>query len=409
MRTLLLPVGLLLVACGAPSAPTPSDDPADWPIDTSKAWRPVLSEPRWLIPGPSLPAEAKPVLASNNNADLIMHDGRLWLGWRTAPTHFASPETRLHLMSSGDLGKTWRFEKTLHIGADMREPLFLSLGGVLRFHYFEAGTDMFSFEPKQEWRLTLGRDGTWSEPERWSTKGHITWSLKTRSSLGWRTSYAGNHYNLGAPSEVKLSFTKTADGVTWEPVSGDGVVYTGGVSEAAFEFDENGDLWAVTRNEDGDATGFGSHVCFAKKDDLGRWDCGSKASPHRYDSPKLFRHGNELFLVARRNPTGPFDLGRDELTFAQKQTSYLATYSSSPKRTALYRVNRERRQVEWIEDLPSSGDTAFPSVVRLDAHRFLISNYTSPVDWDVDRSWLTGQTIAAGTRIYLLELTFTAD
>jgi hypothetical protein len=44
--------------------------------------------------------------------------------------------------------------------------------------------------------------------------------------------------------------------------------------------------------------------------------------------------------------------------------------------------------------------------VRVDAHRFLIANYTSPVDWDVDRSWLTGQTLQAGTRLYVVELTF---
>lgn len=398
-----------LAACAPPGPVTPSDDPADWPVDTTTTWRPVLGEPRWLIPGPAIPAGATPVLASNNNADLLMHAGRLWLGWRTAPTHFASADTRLHLLSSGDLGQTWRFEKTIHLGADMREPLFLSLGGTLRFHFFEAGTDMFSFEPKQEWRLTLGANGTFGEPERWSTPGHITWSLKTRGGVAWRTSYSGNHYNLGTPSKLELAFTRSTDGVTWEPVAGDGVVYRGGVSEAAFEFDEAGDLWAVTRNEDGDTTGFGSHVCFASRDALGSWDCGTKSDPNRYDSPKLFRHGADLFLVARRNPAGPFDLGRDELTFSQKQTAYLAAYSSSPKRTALYRVDRAARRVVWLQDLPSSGDTAFPSVVRLDAHRFLISNYTSPVDWDVDRSWLTGQTIAAGTRIYLVELSFVPE
>ncbi|MDP3235587.1 MAG: hypothetical protein Q8N26_22575 [Myxococcales bacterium] len=406
MRALLIVP--LIAACSPPPAPvvTPSDDPSDWVVDATKTWKPVLGEPRWLVPGPLVPAAAKPVLASNNNVDLVMHGGRLWMGWRTAPSHFASAETRLHVMSSGDLGQSWRFETTVFQGADMREPLFLSMGGVLRFHWFEAGSDPFSFEPRQSWRITLGPDGRFSEPERWAEPKHITWSLEVRGGVAWRTSYSGTHYMLGLPSDLSLAFTTSTDGVTWLPVAGDGVVYRGGVSEAAFEFDADGNLWAVTRNEDGDATGFGSHVCFAARDALGSWSCSAKSDPHRYDSPKLFRHGSELFLVARRNPSGPFDQGRDELSFAQQQTAYLAAYSASPKRTALYRLDRERRRVEWLFDLPSSGDTAFPSVVRVDAHRFLIANYTSPVDFDVDRSWLTGQTIAAGTKLYLVELAF---
>ena len=410
-RVRVLLVSLLTLGCSPPppAVVTPSDDPADWVVDPSRTWRPVLGEPRWLVPGPLVPAAAKPVLAANNNVDLVMHDGRLWMGWRTAPSHFASAETRLHVVSSGDLGQTWRFETTVFQGADLREPLFLSMGGVLRFHWFEAGTDPFSFEPRQSWRITLGSDGRWSEPERWAEPKHITWSLEVRGGVAWRTSYSGTHYMLGMPSDLSLAFTTSADGVTWQPVAGDGVVYRGGVSEAAFEFDADGNLWAVTRNEDGDATGFGSHVCFAAKAALGSWSCSPKSDPHRYDSPKLFRHGTELFLVARRNPSGPFDQGRDELSFSQKQTAYLGAYSASPKRTALYRLDRERRRVEWLFDLPSSGDTAFPSVVRVDAHRFLIANYTSPVDFDVDRSWLTGQTIAAGTQLYLVELAFEED
>ncbi len=409
MRIFAPMVVLLALACGAPKVATPSDDPKDWPVDTSRTWTPVLGAPRFIVPGPTLPAGLTPVMASNNNVDLVMHDGRLWMAWRSAPTHFASTDARLHLMSSGDLGQTWKFEHTVHQGADLREPLFLSHQGVLRFFWFEAGTDMFAFEPKHEWRMTLGADGRFGEPERWGVDGHITWNLESRNGVAWRTSYSGTHYMIGKPSDLKVAFTSAADGVTFAPVSGDGVVYRGGVSEVAFEFDEDQNLWAVTRNEDGDATGFGSHVCFAAKDALGTWSCSARSDPFRYDSPKMFRHGRDLFLLARRNPNGAFDLGRDELSFTEKQTRYLAAYSASPKRTALYRINREAKKVEWVFDLPSSGDTAFPSVVRVDAHRFLIANYTSPIDFDVDRTWLVGQTLAAGTKVYVIDLTFTAD
>lgn len=396
---------LLLAACSA-GPQTPSDDPADWPVDPSVTWEPVLGEPRFVVPSRELPAEAKPVMASNNNASITLHDGRLYFAWRTSQTHFASADTRLHVLSSADEGASWQFEHTEILGADMREPLLLSLGGHLRFHFFEAGVDRFSFEPKHQWRLERLADGTWTPREQWGHEGEITWSMKVRGGVAYRASYQGNHYEFGQPPEIQVFFTRSTDGVTWEPVSGDGVVYTGGVSEVGFEFAANGDLWAVTRNEDGDATGFGSHVCHAPKDALGTWTCSAHSDPERYDSPKMFRHGDELYLVARRDVGGPFDQGRTGLSYADQQLQYLAAYSGRPKRTALYRIDQDAKKVVWLFDLPSAGDTAFPSIARLDAHRFLISNYTSPLDKDLDRSWWNGQNSDDGTRLYLVELTF---
>ena len=57
------------------------------------------------------------------------------------------------------------------------------------------------------------------------------------------------------------------------------VVYTGGVSEVGFAFDGEGNLWGVTRNEDGDASGFGSHVVFAPADDLANWQFPDTLEP----------------------------------------------------------------------------------------------------------------------------------
>lgn len=402
----VLLLGSALAACGTPAPVTPSDDPADWAVDTSVAWQPVLGEPRFVVPARNLPPEATPVMASNNNADILLHDGRLYFGWRTSQTHFASADTRVHVLSSADLGASWTYEHTEFLGADLREPLFLSLGGRLWFHFFEAGVDRFSFEPKRQWRVERRADGTWSEREPWGLDGEITWTLKVRGGVAWRTSYRGNHYAFGQPPDTKVYFTRSTDGVTWTPVVGDGVVYSGGVSEVAFEFAANGDLWAVTRNEDGDATGFGSHVCFAPKDALGSWTCSAHSDPERYDSPKMFRHGDELFLVARRDVGGPFDQGRTDLSYADAQLQYLAAYSGRAKRTALYRIDQQARKVVHVFDFPSAGDTAFPSIARLDAHRFLVSNYTSPLDKDLDRSWWNAQNSDDGTRLYLVELRF---
>ena len=173
----------------------------------------------------------------------------------------------------------------------------------------------------------------------------------------------------------------------------------------AFEFDLDGSLWAVTRNEDGDASGFGSHLCRAPAEDLSAWDCPAQTDPERYDSPKMFRHEGEIYLVARRDIGGPYDRRDTDLSLAQRRGRYLIDYSLRPKRTALYRIDRTARRVVHVMDLPGVGDTAFPSVRQTGPHSFLLANYTSPLD-DPDISWLQGQTSNRGTQIYLATIDF---
>ncbi len=404
------PLLLLLWGCGkpAPAPPvTPSDDPADWAVDTTVEYTPQLSDADFVIPSRRLPEQALPVLASNNNVDLHFFDGRLYLAWRTAPFHFASPDTKMNLMSSGDLGATWRFETRYALGTDMREPHFLDVGGVLRFQFFQAGIDELSFDPKVQWRSFLQPDGGWSGLEQWGLPEEVSWELKVRDGVAYRGSYRGAHYQIGADAgaAVEVYFTQSHDGLDWEPTEPDaGTVYAGGVSEVGWEIDEDGTLWAVLRNEDGDLTGFGSNVCTAAKGHYGTWECAPKSDPYIYESPRMFRHGKDLYLVARRNPGGPFDQMLDAGFDTQKLTNLL-DYSDSPKRSALFQIDKQHRQVVWLMDLPGDGDTAFPGIARLDAHRFLIANYTSPLDLP-DLTWLQGQTCDCGTKIYLQTITF---
>lgn len=393
-------------ACGA-SRQAPSDDPSDYDaqVDPAREYTVTASEPRWVVPSPALPAEATP-LASNNNVDIHFFGDRLFFAWRTNDTHFASRNARMHVVSSKDEGRTWSHEHTVALGADVREPRLWSFGGALHLAFFEAGTDMFAFEPRKMWRTTRRAARDWGALVAWGDEGEIPWCLKVRGGQAFLTTYIGEHYGMGL-SRIDVRFLRAADGISFVPVrTGMPVVYRGGVSEVAFEFDRDGSLWAVTRNEDGDESGFGSHVCFAPANDLGTWDCGARSSPERYDSPAMFRHGSELYLIARRDVGGPFDQMRTELPFADQKRNNLLAYSSRPKRTALYRIDKSARRVVHVFDLPGAGDTAFPSVRRTGPHTFLVANYTSPLS-DPDRPWLVGQTSADGTQIYLLTLTFT--
>lgn len=368
---------------------------------TSTERAPELGEIRWVVPSPGLPPGLVP-LASNNNVSIALHQERLFMGWRTSETHFASEGSRIHLVSSGDLGSTWELEATWELGADAREPLLYEVAGQLFFQFFEAGTDPLAFEPLQIWRSELLASGSWSELEARGEEGEVPWEVVVREGVAWMTSYVGEHYDLTAGTEsVELRFSRSEDGRSW---SGE-TVYVGGASEAAFEWDDEGALWAVLRNEDGDSSGFGSLLCTAPPGDSMAWDCPAESDPERYDSPRMFTHGGDVWLLARRDIGGPYDQGREDLTFEEQRLRYLLDYSARPKRTALYRIDRELARVEHAFDLPSSGDTAFPSVVQLEPHRFLIANYSSPVE-DPDRTWLQGQVSEEGTGIYLVELNF---
>ncbi len=380
------------------------DDPAlhDVNFDFEVEYCPQLSNPYWLIPSEDLPADVNPQ-KSNNNVCITIFNHRLFLAFRTGPTHFASKKTGIYVMSSSD-GKEWQKELEIFNGQDFREPFLIPIDGKLHFYTFGAGTKMTAFEPQFIDHFTSDGNGNWSEAEQVLTLGEVHWSMKNRNGSTFMTSYIGSHYELKGPSEVRLFFKQTDDGVTWKSVNDTGAVYFGGVSETAWEFDRDKNLWAVTRLEDGDKTGFGSHVAFAKADDLGNWEFPDTADARCFMSPKMFRHGDDLYLIGRRQlGKKPFGkVKRSKKMSAQRKWNWVG-YSLSPKTTALFKINKETRKVELVMDLPGAGDTAFPSILRLDKHRFLVANYTSPINHQ-KRDWLMGQ--LGKTKIYLQLITF---
>lgn len=368
---------------------TPSDDPSDYFVDTNVEYSIRFEGPNWVIPSVQLPTEIAP-LPSNNNVDIHFFEGRLYLAWRSSPTHFASEESHMWIISSGNMGVDWKYETEIEVGADLREPRFLSMDGRLQLSFFEAGTNPMAFEPKQLWRTWKTNTG-WSEIESFGTAEMVLWDIKERSGIGYMTTYIGEHYGDG---EVYVQLWSSEDGDLWETVDQEPYVYEGGVSEVAFEFDASGNLWAIGRNEDGDGTGAGTQVCFAPQSSLSQWECLENSDPERYDSPEMFRHGDQIYLLGRRDIGGPFGPEGD-----------LLEYSSRPKGFALYELNTDSKEVEWLMDLPGVGDTAFPSVRRVDDHTFLFANYSSPLD-EPDISWFAAQSSPQGTQIYLAYLIF---
>jgi len=295
------------------------------------------------------------------------------------------------VLSSGDDGLTWDYEHLVTVDSDVREPRFLSMNGELQLSYFEAGANPAAFEPKYLWRVWKTKDG-WSDPEKWGRDGDVMWDIKVRNGTAYMTTYDGAHYQ--DDGDVYVRFWESENARDWSFVDGVESVYTGGVSEVAFEFDADGNLWALGRNEDGDDSGAGSQVCYAQAGELASWDCLDQSDPERYDSPEMFRHGKDIYLLGRRDVGGPYG-----------PEGNLVSYSFRPKAFSLYQLNTASREVEWIQDLPGVGDTSFPSVRRTGTDTFLFANYTSPLD-NPDITWFSAQSSELGTQIYLMDIEF---
>lgn len=369
--------------------------------EKSTPYCPIIYGPQWIVPSSGLPKEIN-INRSNNNVSIATFNNKIYLAFRTGPTHFASKKVGIYIISSKD-GNSWNKELYLNYNRDIREPYLIEINNKLHFYFFTSGTKISSFEPERIHHFVKNVEGEWKEEPKILSKGEVHWSMKKRNGNIYMVSYKGAHYKLKGESNVSLLFRETEDGYTFRPSQDSARVYLGGASECGFEFDYSGNLWAVTRLEDGDASGFGSQVVYAKKDSIWNWEFPEKASKRCYMSPKMFNHNNELYLIARKQlGKKPFGKTRESKSMKKQRLRNWLGYSLTKKTTALYKINKEEKKVEWIMDLPGNGDTAFPSIIRISENKYLVANYSSPLK--KKRNWLRGQ--LGKTGIYLLILEF---
>ncbi len=365
--------------CGAAKGAAPSIGPAATVVPDAAAMPPeVVSQ------------------TSHNNLDIIWHDGRLFFAFRTGPSHFASTDTVLYVVSTTDQ-KHWTFETKFAMDTDLREPRFLEVGGRLLLYFAVLGSNPGTFEPHAMMMSEFQGGCVWTDPKALSPTGDvdfIPWRARAIGGTSYLIGYAGgaNIYN-GTNQGIRVHWLATDDGEHFRPAAPgatDSKVLQGGSSETDWAFLDDGSLVAVSRNEEGDATGFGMKICRAPKNDLGKWTC--KSDPKKYDSPLVFRHGSTVYLIGRRNvtATGNYDLMHTGKTLDQQRLDNQLDYWQRPKRCALWTVDPATQTVSFVLDLPSAGDTCFASALSVSASEQLIYNYTSPPD-DPDRPWAVGQ------------------
>jgi len=407
---LLLVASLLASGCGAEGSGDVSGEIGPLAdagaVDADPAWRHPLCErvaglcqrpstgrvgtPVVLAPSEMLPAEFESQTA-HNNLDVVWHEGRLFVAIRTAPSHFASPDTVMYVISSEDL-EGWRYEGQVALGTDVREPQLVSWGSRLWLYYAVLGDNPFEFEPQGVEVMEYTGPGAWSEARPAFGEGFIPWRFKSIDGVLHLIGYVGgeNIYDNDAEG-IETQWLVSEDGEHFDPRSGaEPTLRIGGGSETDFVIEQSGRLVAVARNEAGDDQGFGSHVCTAEPEAPTEWSC--RADPRKYDSPLMLLYDDQPWLVARRNlsESGNYDLGDDEGTMRTRFLRYQLDYWTRPKRCALWRVDGDTREVAFEVDLPSRGDTCFPEAIELGEGLFMVFNYTSPLD-GADLSWQVAQ------------------
>ncbi|MCX7605977.1 MAG: hypothetical protein N2170_01760 [Bacteroidia bacterium] len=331
------------------------------------------------IPPESLLCIDSPQHRSHNNIDLIHYQGEYFLALRTAPTHFPSKRAELRILRSSNL-EDWQCDTVLRLQRDIREPRWLVWKEKLFLYYF-VGAD-------KPWRFqSAGIQGMVREAGRnWNHfsvgwPGWVPWRARAHDSVAYLSLYWGeNLYRPHHQAEVRLLMSR--DGYTWTPISNYPQVTAPYATETDFWISSKGQLWAIARAE-----GLGSYLCWAESPSA-PWQC--KPLPYKYDSPWLFEAPDGLYLIARRSLSGVADRAPRWWPLSLRRMYNLAYYSLTRKRTALYRVDTLSHTVEWIQDLPGWGDTAFPTGLWKSETELLLLNYTSPLKGK-DRIWLGGQ------------------
>jgi len=367
-----------------------------------------LLETRQVIPGPGLPADAD-LGQANNNLDAVRHsDGAVYLAFRTAPHHFASPETRILVLRSRD-EQNWSLERSFEMGTDLREPRLLSSGDELFLFVSRLGANPWAFEPQGMSRSIRSPNGTWSDLEPFGAPGSIGWRARHLESDLALLAYRGGEMTYEfAPPEQRIDLWRSQNGRDWELWDPEhGAIYQGGGGEADFARSGSGDYLGVIRAEAGDEMGWGSRLCRAPEDHPARWTC--RPDPRKYDSPYVFAHGGTVYAVARRNlrGNGHFDRGlgpRDGPWRGLRSLWNQLSYSTARKRCALWRFEPAEPRLAHVLDLPSRGDTCFPAVLPgRQPGEWIVYDYSSPLEGD-DLRWIQGQ--RGETRIYRHLLAF---
>jgi hypothetical protein len=207
----------------------------------------------------------------------------------------------------------------------------------------------------------------------------------TRAGKHRRTLFATGYQD----GDTAVGLFASDDGITWEKRATIIASYNDVPSEAELQFfGKNHDTAvALVRLDNQDILADGQTAICTSHDPFVTWECGRRIE-QRLDGP--------TWIVRRAN-------GRERsFVFARKHLP--CTF----KRTAIYELRGDLTdpsaaiEVCEIQELKSSGDTAYTSLAPLSRNRSLLAWYSSPVDQELP--WFQG--ISSPSDIWLADVEF---
>jgi hypothetical protein len=330
-----------------------------------------LAEAKVAVPGVGVGNQdcRNAICKHNENTDLVVWRGDVWLVHRTAESQMLGPNSSLNIyrLVGGSFMQTARIDAPSD--RDIRDPHFFIVGDELRIKAL-ARLPVASLRDSDVDTVALvitSTDGTsWTPyaeigPHTWSY-----WRLKQAPSGEWLTAA----YEDGDKSVVLY---RSVDGTTFTQGA---VVYDVAAQtplETELTFMPSGRLLALVRTDgvDSEITGDGdvrTVVCWAEPP-YDAFSCPQTLDGVRLDGPLTFFWHDRLFSIARKH------LGAD-----------------GRKRTALYELGGTLDGGpltirEWGE-LPSAGDTSYAGAAPLPDGRIVATWYSG--DISADDTWLLG-------------------
>ena len=302
------------------------------------------------------------ICVHNENTDLIVYHGATYLVHRTAESQVLGPNSSLRISRSDDHGEHWELLAIMPAidDRDLRDP-----------HFYVLPDDRLAIKALTRLPVVSDRDsfvdtiavGTQSSDDgkTWTPLapiGPTTWSF-------WRIiEHAGTYYNAAyEDGDKSVRLFSSTDGLAWTM----GPLIYGVEEDTPLEtelFVMPGEtMLALVRMDGTDDELFGSKgrlrtaVCWSDPP-YDAFRCPQILDGVRLDGPVAFMNRDRLFVVARKHILGV----------------------ENKKRTALYElIGPEGGPLDIVEHavLPSTGDTAYAGVARIDDDRFLVTWYSS--------------------------------
>jgi hypothetical protein len=332
----------------------------------------------------------------NENTEMIKLGDRILLAFRGGEMgQTGSAKARIKIFESVDNGQSFSLVSEVNgpddpasrEGRDIRDPKFVKMGDTL-FLYDISRLPGFAYRDLngEAWTVRAeSTDGghTWTRPVKTyvdvGPQGETFWGFWRFTKRQYqvagemRETLFATGYNDG---DTKVGLFASDDGIHWEKR---GLIlshYDDVPSEAELQFfgDNNATAVALVRLDNQGVLEDGQTAICTSSDPFVTWECGRRIE-QRLDGPTW---------VVRTDGTGVRNF-----VFARKHLP--CTF----KRTAVYELRGDLTdpsaaiEVCELQEVKSSGDTAYTSLVPLNQDEYLLSWYSSPVDQELP--WLEGQ------------------